>query len=240
MRDPRLPILRRRFHAREYVSRLYVVHWDDGAELARSLDKRSSRGGRDVMTSTAIANPQVDAPVASHLWHQMLTALAAAGLGLRAVLRPAIHLAATGLRNARDRARSGGAVQYRLGRSIPVAVSADPLGSDSLHVRSRPLAVHHRDGGHVGDRVRVLPALAHDGAATGFVVADILVRHDHALDRPRNACPSLHAAFAILAVLSFEPLLRVRSSFTAWSIRVAVWLWAGLILYATVATPSMC
>jgi hypothetical protein len=39
-RDPRLPIIRKRFHAREYVSRLYAVHWDDGADLARSLDDR--------------------------------------------------------------------------------------------------------------------------------------------------------------------------------------------------------
>jgi len=32
--------LRKVLRPREYVSRLYVVHWDDGAELARSLDDR--------------------------------------------------------------------------------------------------------------------------------------------------------------------------------------------------------
>jgi len=39
-RDPRLVHLRKVMRPREYVSRLYVVHWDDGAELARSLDDR--------------------------------------------------------------------------------------------------------------------------------------------------------------------------------------------------------
>ncbi len=39
-RDPRLKHLRKVFKPREYVSRLYVVHWDDGAKLAASLDAR--------------------------------------------------------------------------------------------------------------------------------------------------------------------------------------------------------
>ncbi len=39
-RDPRLQHLRRVFRPREYLSRLYAVYWDDGAELARSLDDR--------------------------------------------------------------------------------------------------------------------------------------------------------------------------------------------------------
>jgi hypothetical protein len=39
-RDPRLAHLRRAFRAREYVSRLYAVHWDDGAALACQLDER--------------------------------------------------------------------------------------------------------------------------------------------------------------------------------------------------------
>jgi hypothetical protein len=39
-RDPRLAHFRRAFRAREYVSRLYAVHWDDGADLARALDDR--------------------------------------------------------------------------------------------------------------------------------------------------------------------------------------------------------
>ncbi len=39
-RDPRLARLRKAFHPREYVSRIYVVHWKDGAALAQSLDDR--------------------------------------------------------------------------------------------------------------------------------------------------------------------------------------------------------
>ena len=41
-RDPRLGHFRRVFRPREYVSRLYAVHWDDdGAKLARALDDRT-------------------------------------------------------------------------------------------------------------------------------------------------------------------------------------------------------
>lgn len=36
-RDPRLPHLRKAFKPREYVTRLYAVHWPDGASLASSL-----------------------------------------------------------------------------------------------------------------------------------------------------------------------------------------------------------
>ena len=39
-RDTRLHHLRRTFRPREYISRLYAVHWDDGANLARQLDDR--------------------------------------------------------------------------------------------------------------------------------------------------------------------------------------------------------
>jgi hypothetical protein len=39
-RDPRLERLRHAFKPREYVSRLYAVHWDDGADLVASLDDR--------------------------------------------------------------------------------------------------------------------------------------------------------------------------------------------------------
>ena len=39
-RDPRLAYLRKVFQPREYASRLYVVYWDDGAQLAQSLDGR--------------------------------------------------------------------------------------------------------------------------------------------------------------------------------------------------------
>jgi hypothetical protein len=40
-RDPRIKLLRDMMYgARRYVTRLYAVHWDDGAELAASLDDR--------------------------------------------------------------------------------------------------------------------------------------------------------------------------------------------------------
>lgn len=39
-RDPRLSHLRKTFRPREYSSRLYAVHWEDGAQLAESLDDR--------------------------------------------------------------------------------------------------------------------------------------------------------------------------------------------------------
>jgi hypothetical protein len=39
-RDPRLAHLRKAFGAREYVTRIYAVHWEDGAELAGALDGR--------------------------------------------------------------------------------------------------------------------------------------------------------------------------------------------------------
>jgi hypothetical protein len=39
-RDPRLPLFRRTFRAHEYISRMYAVYWDDGAELAGKLDDR--------------------------------------------------------------------------------------------------------------------------------------------------------------------------------------------------------
>ena len=41
VRDPRLGHVRKVFRPREYVSRLYAVHWDDnGAEVAQHLDNR--------------------------------------------------------------------------------------------------------------------------------------------------------------------------------------------------------
>jgi len=39
-RDARLAHLRKMFHAHEYVSRIYAVHWPDGAALAESLEDR--------------------------------------------------------------------------------------------------------------------------------------------------------------------------------------------------------
>jgi hypothetical protein len=39
-RDSRLPYLRKVFRPREYKGRMYVVFWEDGATLARSLDDR--------------------------------------------------------------------------------------------------------------------------------------------------------------------------------------------------------
>jgi hypothetical protein len=38
--DPRLAHLRKVFHPREYVSRIYAVYWEDGAVFAQSLDSR--------------------------------------------------------------------------------------------------------------------------------------------------------------------------------------------------------
>ena len=40
-RDPRLWKFRKLFRPREYVSRLYAVHWEDGAKLAECLDDRA-------------------------------------------------------------------------------------------------------------------------------------------------------------------------------------------------------
>jgi hypothetical protein len=39
-RDPRLAHIRKIFRPREYISRLYAVHWEDGAALARTIDNR--------------------------------------------------------------------------------------------------------------------------------------------------------------------------------------------------------
>ncbi len=39
-RDSHLPYFRKTFRAREYTSRMYVVYWDDEAELAHRLDDR--------------------------------------------------------------------------------------------------------------------------------------------------------------------------------------------------------
>ena len=39
-RDPQLAFLRKTFRPREYMSRIYAVHWEDGRELAASLDDR--------------------------------------------------------------------------------------------------------------------------------------------------------------------------------------------------------
>ncbi len=39
-RDPRLQQLRKAFHPREYLSRIYIVHWEDGAALAKQIDDR--------------------------------------------------------------------------------------------------------------------------------------------------------------------------------------------------------
>ena len=39
-RDPRLAIIRKSFRPRQYVGRLYAVHWEDGAAAAQALDGR--------------------------------------------------------------------------------------------------------------------------------------------------------------------------------------------------------
>jgi hypothetical protein len=39
-RDPRLALLRNAYHARAYFSRLYAVHWEDGADAAHRIEDR--------------------------------------------------------------------------------------------------------------------------------------------------------------------------------------------------------
>ena len=39
-RHPLLPVVRKTFRCREYVSIIYVVHWEDGSAAADALDDR--------------------------------------------------------------------------------------------------------------------------------------------------------------------------------------------------------
>jgi membrane-associated phospholipid phosphatase len=57
-----------------------------------------------------------------------------------------------------------------------------------------------------------------------------------AIDNPFNAFPSLHAAFAIYSALCGRLVLREIGSRCIW--RVGLWLWALLILYATLAAKQ--
>lgn len=57
-----------------------------------------------------------------------------------------------------------------------------------------------------------------------------------AVDNPFNAFPSLHAAFAVYSALCAGLVLRELRSHALW--RSALWLWAFLILFATLATKQ--
>lgn len=56
------------------------------------------------------------------------------------------------------------------------------------------------------------------------------------IDRPVNACPSLHASLAVFAALWFLPLGRGRAGGTA--LVAAAWAWALAVLWATLATKQ--
>jgi hypothetical protein len=56
------------------------------------------------------------------------------------------------------------------------------------------------------------------------------------IDRGGNACPSLHAAFAVLTALCLERMLRRMGAPRA--VRAANWLWCAAILYSTLATKQ--
>jgi hypothetical protein len=53
------------------------------------------------------------------------------------------------------------------------------------------------------------------------------------VDRPLNACPSLHASLAVYSALWCDRLLRARVG--AWLLRIGLWTWTLAILYATLA-----
>lgn len=56
------------------------------------------------------------------------------------------------------------------------------------------------------------------------------------VDMPLHAIPSLHAAFAVYSALCGNLVIRELGGRAIW--RVAVWIWAILILYATLATKQ--
>jgi len=56
------------------------------------------------------------------------------------------------------------------------------------------------------------------------------------IDNPFHAFPSLHAAFAIFSALCADRVLREMRSNGLW--RSCIWIWAGLILFATLATKQ--
>jgi membrane-associated phospholipid phosphatase len=57
-----------------------------------------------------------------------------------------------------------------------------------------------------------------------------------AVDRPLHAIPSLHAAFAVYSALCGVLVIRDLGGQAMW--RIALWIWAILILYATLATKQ--
>ena len=83
--------------------------------------------------------------------------------------------------------------------------------------------------------------LAPTGVSRPVLAADFdwIYRTVVTFDRPVNACPSLHAALAVFTTLWFarlcsaEPRLPLRRP-RLWA--AAMWLWTGVIFYATVAT----
>jgi membrane-associated phospholipid phosphatase len=56
------------------------------------------------------------------------------------------------------------------------------------------------------------------------------------VERPLNACPSLHAAMAVYTALGFEIVFRELGLSRWW--RLPVWAWSAAILYATMATKQ--
>jgi membrane-associated phospholipid phosphatase len=56
------------------------------------------------------------------------------------------------------------------------------------------------------------------------------------LDRGGNACPSLHAAYAVFSALCLQRILRQLNA--PRMVRAASWLWCGAILYSTLATKQ--
>jgi membrane-associated phospholipid phosphatase len=189
------------------------------------------------MTTAAIANPPINAPGAARLWRMkglialaLLVWVCVPYYGLQYIsLRAAYEMPATALDRAVPFHIAWAGVYLSLYLLIPLA----PV----LYTSARDLS-------RFTIAMAVMSAIAfvfflvwpttvpRPSVPSQTFLYDMITR----FDRPRNACPSLHAAFAVLAVLSFEPLLRARSSFTTWSVRASVWLWAGVILYATLAT----
>ncbi len=56
------------------------------------------------------------------------------------------------------------------------------------------------------------------------------------IDNPFHAFPSLHAAFAIFSALCADRVLREMRANGLW--RTGIWVWAVLILFATLATKQ--
>jgi len=66
--------------------------------------------------------------------------------------------------------------------------------------------------------------------------AGLLIRSLRGVDSDLNACPSLHAAFALYSALLCNQLFKSMGD-RGW-VRALFWLWTGLILFATLATKQ--